>query len=197
MWLRMLALSVSLFGCTTGSKPAADAGSDNHRRTVPDASCEVTLEDPPQLPGVHVPVGSTITSWNSNPPSSGEHYPLWAAFREHTSPVPRGYYVHDEEHGAVVFLYNCGLVSGDCSAVIQGLRDAVAALSDDPLCAGTPVRVRAVISPDPLIESPVAAVAWGHVYHAQCLDAPSLRDFARAHYAQAPENECAEGVTAF
>src|SRR5258708_2170075 len=67
----------------------------------PDASCPVTIDSPPLLPGIHEGEGTAIL-WDSNPPSSGAHYPIWAAFQEYTTPVPRGYYVHDLEHGAVV-----------------------------------------------------------------------------------------------
>jgi len=147
----------------------------------PDASCFVEIDSPPLLPALHVPIGSSI-EWDSNPPSSGSHYPIWAAYQAYTSPVPRGYYVHNEEHGAIVFLYQCD--------------DAI---PDDPLCAaaGQGVRVRTVITPDPLIDVPIAAAAWGWVYRAQCLDLPTLTAFAQQHYAQSPEVLCADGTTQF
>ncbi len=144
----------------------------------------------------HVPIGSTI-QWDSNPPSSGDHYPIWAAYQEYTTPVPRGYYVHDLEHGAIVFLYNCG--DAGCPDVVKTLQAASDAIPDDPLCtsAGQGVRVRTVITPDPLIEVPVAAAAWGWVYKAHCADLPTLRDFALAHYGQGREVLCGDGTTQF
>ncbi len=72
-------------------------------------------------------------------------------------------------------------------------------LPDDPLCtsAGEGVRVRTVITPDPLIDVPVAAAAWGWVYRAQCIDLPTLKAFAQQHYGQGPEVLCANGTTQF
>jgi hypothetical protein len=91
-----------------GDADDGDGGpSDDGGVVVLDASCRVEIDHPPVLPGTHVPVGSTI-QWNSNPPSSGPHFPIWAAYQSYTAPVPRGYYVHDLEHGAVVLLSNCG-----------------------------------------------------------------------------------------
>jgi hypothetical protein len=163
----------------------------------PDASCLVQIEQPPLLPALHVPIGTTV-DWNSNPPSSGSHYPIWAAFQAYTTPVPRGYYVHDLEHGAIVLLYNCG--STPCPEVVSALQAVSDSLPDDPVCAqsgGPGVRVRTVITPDPLIPARVAAAAWGWVYLADCADLPTLEQFAKAHYGQGPEDLCNPGTTAF
>jgi hypothetical protein len=162
----------------------------------PDASCPVEIEAPPLLPGIHVDAGSSIV-WDSNPPSSGPHYPIWAAYQAYPDPVPRGYYVHDLEHGAIVFLYNCG--DAGCPDVALALQAASDAIPDDPLCtsAGEGVRVRTVITPDPLIDVPVAAAAWGWVYKAKCVDPGTLRDFALQHYGQGPEMFCSNGTTQF
>jgi hypothetical protein len=168
------------------------------KTTVVEASCgSVTVEEWPLEEAAHVAIGSNIT-WESNPPQSGPHFPRWAAFQEYSSPVPRGYWVHDLEHGAVVLLYNCELlpVGTDCEQVKQALRDASASLPSDGMCAA-PVRVRTVITPDPLISTPIAAVTWGFVYRAACIDPASLADFAKTHYAKGPENLCAAGVTSF
>jgi len=179
-----------------------------HVNPSPDASpgCQIVIESPPVLVGEHVAIGTDITSWNSNPPSSGQHYPIWAAYQTYTDPVPRGYYVHDLEHGAVVLLYNCANDGGsmdasspDCQTIINGLKQVSDSLPDDPLCtsAGDGVRVRVVTTPDPLITNRVAAAAWGWTYNATCLDIPSLTDFAKAHYGQGTEPVCANGQTSF
>jgi hypothetical protein len=171
--------------------------------STPDTSCIITIDTPPLEPGIHVPVGTPIT-WDSNPPCSGQHYPIWAAYQEYVDPVPRGFYVHDEEHGGVVLLYNCPADAstadgGACPDIVDGLRAASAQLPDDPLCtaAGEGVRVRTVITPDPLIPTKVAAAAWGWIYTADCLDQKSLNDFVNAHYGQGTEMLCANGQTNF
>jgi hypothetical protein len=168
----------------------------------PDAACLVSVDTPALLPAQHVAIGSDI-AWDSNPPSSGPHFPIWAAYQAYTSPVPRGYYVHDLEHGAIVLLYKCDPDGGnggiDCTTIQASLQQVSDALPDDPVCTalGEGVRVRVVITPDPLLDVPVAAAAWGWTYRADCLDLPSLIDFARAHYGQGTEDLCNDGQSTF
>jgi hypothetical protein len=191
-------LELASCGGNTSTPPdgsVADAGPRLDGPYFPEASCWVRIDSPPLQPGVHVPVGTDVTSWDSNPPSSGEHYPIWAAFQEFDAAVPRGFYVHDLEHGAVDFLYKCP-DGGSCDAIVAGLRQARASLPDDPICDPS-IRVRTVITPDPLIDHPVAAATWGWTYNADCLDLPTLEAFAKEHYGQSPEIECANGVTDF
>jgi hypothetical protein len=161
-----------------------------------DAGCVATIASPPLLPALHVAIGSDI-QWDSNPPSSGPHYPIWAAYQAYDDPVPRGYYVHDLEHGAIVFVFNCG--DAGCPDVVAAFHAASDSLPDDPLCtaAGEGVRVRTVITPDPLLDVTVAAAAWGWTYKAECIDLPSLEAFAAAHYGQGPEVFCTNGTTQF
>jgi hypothetical protein len=40
--------------------------------------------------------------WNTDPPSNGQHYPLWAVWGFYTSPVNPRMVVHNEEHGGVI-----------------------------------------------------------------------------------------------
>lgn len=179
-----------------GAMTPTDASPDRGRLPAPlrpDASCEVVIDTPEALAGTHVPEGSAL-AFNSNPPASGPHYPLWADFKEYAAPVPRGYWLHSAEHGAIVLLYKCD--GAACAAVLDGLRKVRDALTTDLACDGA-TRVRVVITPDPDLDVPVAAVGWGWTYKAQCLDLPTLQQFAKDRYAQGPENTCASGKSTF
>ncbi|HEY2365632.1 MAG TPA: DUF3105 domain-containing protein, partial [Polyangiaceae bacterium] len=115
--------------------------------------------------------------------------------------------------GAIDFLYKCDAIdagtsddggdggdggdAGDpCSAVVEQLRLAVASIPTDPSCDPS-IRVRFVLTPDPLIDHPIAAAAWGWTYNADCVDLATLEAFANAHYRQGPEDFCANGTTQF
>jgi hypothetical protein len=188
----------------TGDASAGGSKIDRARLDAayhPDAPCSVTIETPDLLPGSHVPVGSQITSWTSNPPSSGPHFPIWAGYQAFTAPVERGYYVHNLEHGGIVFLYKCDNPAG-CPEIAAGLQQVADSLPADPICGAIAetnggVRVRTVITPDPLLDVPVAAAAWGWTYKAACLDIASLRSFAVDHYGQGTEHVCTNGQTQF
>ena len=182
---------------------SADGGSD-----APPAVTTVLHPDAPPLPGqstcevtittgIHVAQAyhvalCTPVEYATNPPSGGDHWGAWAAFKTYDAPIPRELYVHDMEHGAIVFLHHC---QGACPDVIAALEQGRDAVSGDPMCLQIPdgPTERVLITPDPKIEAPIAAAAWGATYTATCIDVPSLRDFAKAHYAKATENLCAQG----
>ena len=157
----------------------------------PAASCEVIIDTPEVLASPHVPEGTAIT-YSSSPPTSGPHYPQWATFKDFTAPFEDGYLVHSLEHGAIALLYKCD--GPTCATTLEALRKIRDSLPADPLCDPA-LRVRVLIAPYPKMDVPVAAVAWGWTYKAQCVDVPTLTQFVKDHYAQGTENLCAAGRT--
>ncbi|MEZ4400665.1 MAG: DUF3105 domain-containing protein [Kofleriaceae bacterium] len=171
----------------TDGPTAADAAPPGDAAT--DApGCTTTEVAPPLAAGVHV-AQCTPIAWATNPPTSGPHYPLWARFKTYATRVPRGFWVHGLEHGAVVLAYNC---PAGCAAEVAALTAYLAARPADPLCTAA-VRNRFIVTPDPALPTRFAAVAWGHALTGDCLDLDAVGRFIDAHYAQAPENVCADG----
>ena len=143
----------------------------------------------PLAAGTHVATCSPIT-YATNPPTSGAHYPIWARYRSYPAPVPRGFWVHDLEHGAVVITYNC---PDGCADDVAALEAFLAARPADPTCTA-PVANRFVVTPDPLLDTRFAASAWGFALRADCFDLGALGTFIDDHYARAPEDLCGDGV---
>ena len=52
--------------------------------------------------GVHVPSLTKKFPWNTDPPSNGQHYPVWAVWGFYNQPVNPRMVVHNEEHGGVI-----------------------------------------------------------------------------------------------
>ena len=152
--------------------------------------CDGTLTIETNTTAEHVNTGTAV-DWTNSPPTSGPHYPTWAAWDRHYAALPRGHYVHNAEHGGVILLYRCDT---DCPDVVASLVAAARAMSPDPSCT-TPITKRVIITSDPLLPDgvQVAAVTWNHAYTASCYDA-YVETFAREHYAKAPENTCFEGA---
>jgi len=144
---------------------------------------------PPVVASPHVPACSPVT-YETNPPTSGPHYPYWAAFKWYDAPVPRGFWVHSMEHGAVVITYRC---DDGCDAELAMLAAFLDARPADPLCS-PPLKARFIVTPDPDLDVRFAASAWGALLRADCLDLDALGAFIDAHYAKAPENLCFDGV---
>ena len=170
---------------------ASDDGDGNTSDVLPtmDAYCNSVEMCFAIEPGIHVPICSYI-QWPTNPPTSGEHYPIWGAYRSYDTPVPRGFYVHDMEHGGIVIAYNC---QSGCAAEVANLEAWLAARPADPACIA-PVRARIVVTPDPLLDVRFAAAAWGFSLKSDCFDLDALGSFIDAHYAMAPENFCDDGI---
>ena len=171
---------------------AVDAASD--APAALGACNAVVTHATPLLAASHVPQGSEV-SWNSNPPSSGPHYPTletWAL--AYPIVIPRGNYLHNEEHGGVVLLYNC---PDGCAEIVDGLQAIGTALPHDPLCPAT-MNARWLMTRDPLLPDgiKVAASAWGWTYTAECLDEATLSAFISARYAQggSDRDNCTDGV---
>jgi hypothetical protein len=157
-----------------------------------ESACTVVeVTDIPETSASHVATCTSLT-YATNPPSGGDHWAIWAAFREYTRPVPHEMLVHDLEHGAIVLLYRC---ADGCPDVVAAL-DSVFKSQADPLCLGIPggPPARMVLAPDPALETPIAAAAWGATYTATCIDKDSLQKFVNDHYGHGPEQLCTNGT---
>jgi hypothetical protein len=125
--------------------------------------------------GGHVPEGSEI-EWMNNPPHSGKHYPLWETPGEHDDPVERGYWVHNLEHGWIVFAHNC---QGNCNAELDVLRTVMEMRPEASI----------LMTPDPLLDGPsFAAMSWTWVHEFDAPDLDELLCFVDQHFDHAPES---------
>jgi Protein of unknown function (DUF3105) len=169
--------------------PAADAA---YEASAPVGPCDAVVQEQAIEGFLHVPVCSYV-AYGTKPPSSGNHYPIWAAYKTYTSPVPEGFFVHNLEHGTIVLTYNCPDGCDDDVTAAQTMLDALPA---DPDCAaqGSAVRRRSLMTPDPDLDVPFAASAWGWTLRAKCFDPVAFQAFALAHYNQGREDICADGL---
>jgi hypothetical protein len=131
-------------------------------------------------------------SYETNPPSSGNHYNVWAAFGVYEFPLPRGYWVHNLEHGAVVISYNC---PDGCDSDLQAAIEWFNALPVDASCQlqGS-LQPRALLLPDPLLDVRFAASSWLHTLRADCFDEVAFTEFYESNVGQGLENVCSPGA---
>ena len=175
-------IAVAACGGDDGAPPPPPALDDGR-------GCETEVAGFPLAAGVHVAQCSQVV-YATNPPTSGEHYPSWAAYRAYPTRVGRPFWVHDLEHGAIVITYNC---PEGCAAEVATLTAYLAQWPRDPRCSDA-VRNRFVVTPDPELDVRFAASAWGFALRSSCFDLPALATFIEAHYAQAPEDLCNDGI---
>jgi uncharacterized protein DUF3105 len=181
----------------TGAAGDVDAGGGDTIE-IDGGACTAVIAQHPDEGAQHVDC-VPVPTYGTKPPSSGNHYPIWADFKTYTTPVPWGHLVHDLEHGAIVIVYNC---PGGCpdevaraQAMIDGLpfplTPADVDVADGFACVA-PTKHRMVLAPDPTLDVRWAASAWTWTLRSSCFDEATFGDFAKAHYAKAGENFCIE-----
>jgi hypothetical protein len=151
---------------------------------------EITPED---LPGEAVPIqgqehiqpGLPHEPYNSNPPTSGPHYP---------TPAEAGFYeeapldealVHNLEHGHVIIWYNCSELSPEaCQTLKDQIRD-VMSRGGVSLITGTS-KINAV--PRTNMATTIALTSWGRLQRLDAFDRDAILRFIREFRDNAPEN---------
>jgi len=168
-----------------------DGGSDG-------GSCVNTIVEWPLDTRFHIPDTET-PAYTSNPPVQGPHYSSWARWRSYTDPVPRGHWVHNLEHGGVVFLYH----PDAGTELVQALTRAYNAVPIGVANHGCELHSRAVLTPDPLLDGlwavtvsgPEDGGMVGYYIKADCIKSESdLTNFAVQHRGRAAEDLCDEGL---
>ena len=91
----------------------------------------------------------------------------------HEESVRAENWVHNLEHGGVVFLYHC---SAGCDDEVKELSQFVEG------------RDRALLTRYDLLPTKFAVVSWGHRLLSDCFDQGVLEDFYTVHVGNAPES---------
>src|SRR5262245_60349418 len=163
-------------------------------------SCVNEIEEVPNERRVHIPEDQTPV-YNHNPPVSGEHYEIWGRWQIHTDPLPRGYYVHNLEHGGVVFLYRSDAPQEIIDALVRIYNALPNDDSGEPACD----HPRAVLTADDLLDAPWAVtvsgpefseedLGVGYVIKSDCIASEQdLIDFAVQYRNHSVESLCDEG----
>lgn len=176
---------VSLSLLSLALLPACGGGGGSTSPNPPTPAAGCASQPVPNEGWLHVVEGLPI-SYQHNPPASGPHYPVWARYQEHQATVARGYWVHNLEHGAVVFLYRPSAPA----AAITALRDAYRALPNDPACG----HKRALLTADPDLPTDTAVVAADFQLEGGCTNAGAIRSFVEARIGRGPEQACTDGT---
>ena len=80
-------------------------GSESPQRPRQAAGC-TRIETFKKQPARHIPIGSTYRHYDSSPPTSGPHWPIFADPGFYTVELPPEELVHNLEHGQIVVWYD-------------------------------------------------------------------------------------------
>ena len=140
-----------------------------------------TGEEIPIMTSTHIAVDSDPGEYNSDPPTSGPHYPdeAQAGFYDTNSyQYPAGYLVHNLEHGYIIFWYNCGLLNETACA---DLKSQIKSVLDEFN------NVKVIAYPWDSIDVPVAMTSWGRLLKMETFDAAQARTFYKTNLNKSPE----------
>ena len=107
------------------------------------------------------------------PPVGGDHHFCWLAYQVFDAEVPDENWVHNLEHGAVVFLHNC---PDGCAAELAVLAQMV---------RGHP---RSLLTPYAALPAKFAAVSWGHRLVTDCFQEARFARFYDEHVGRGLES---------
>ncbi len=135
----------------------------------------------------HIAEGTTGSGYNSNPSSSGPHWPSPAQKGIYDTAEADQRYIHNLEHGYIWISYrppndtqsatnSAGLKSGASQDDINKLKDIVK--QDD---------WKIVMTPRDKDDAKIALAAWGRVLNMDSLDEQKVKDFIRTYRNRGPE----------
>jgi len=141
-----------------------------------------------QLPGTalaklgqdHVPETEKV-KYNSNPPTSGPHYAIWAQWGIHAKAPLDERLVHNLEHGGVIISYKPDQIQGQ---VLEQIKAQVRQLSKN--------NARIILTPRQNMDTAIALTSWGYLQKLDRYDPAAVKAFYDAHIARGPE--CQNGL---
>lgn len=125
------------------------------------------------LSNKHFKQGTKIT-YNSNPPSSGAHYPDPQHAGVYTKTPLDGNLVHSLEHGAIIIWYNPKKLSKEQTKTLTNIF--------------TSIRLqKKIMTPRDTMPTAVALTSWGRLLPLKMLDEKQIRAFFKMNYDKGPE----------
>lgn len=92
-----------------------------------------------------------LTTYNSDPPTSGPHLPSVARWGIHERPIPKELQVHNLEDGGVLVQYNCDRANQECRELVDKLANIVRPYN------------HAILAPYPGMTQKIALTAWTRI----------------------------------
>ena len=122
----------------------------------------------------HVKEGEKPT-YNSNPPTSGDHYVRTEEWGISDTPLVNEKLVHNLEHGGIIIHYNCE----KCDDLITKLKDLTNRLAAKDR--------KIILTPNKNIDAKIALAAWGYYDKMNDLDEERVWNFFNDHINRGPE----------
>jgi hypothetical protein len=170
---------MAILALTAAIIPACGNGPQNS--SAPQAESANTFADKdietfPNEGQEHVPVGTVIV-YQTDPPTSGPHYPDPEPGGFYTQEIAAGFLVHSMEHGAVIIYYSPA-VTADQLAHLQDLANQHPGIF-----------AQVVVVPRNDATYPIILTAWTHRLRLTTYDASRIDGFLTLFLNKGPEQQ--------
>ncbi len=150
-------------------------------KETPKTDLPLVGEKIPLLTAKHINPGDAHEPYNSNPPSSGDHYPQpakWEVIGADKVEADERY-VHNLEHGGIWITYRPDLPTEQITQ-LQGIFQTLPKSTNFD-------EVKAVMTPRAANDHAISLVAWGYVEHLDSPDPAKIKEFYLSHVDKGPE----------
>lgn len=152
----------------------------------------VATKKSPPLPGQEIPIlsrnhvadGTKITGYNSNPPTSGDHYAVPEDWGVYTEELKDEQVLHNLEHGGVWISYNCNYQNVKVEGNVA--TSSAKANSGTPECdqliknlegIAKGYKSKVILSPRSKNDSQIAVASWGRLLKLNEFNQKNIADF--------------------
>lgn len=135
----------------------------------------------------HVPTGTKVTNYNSNPPNSGDHWDQPAKAGVYENTLPDEQVVHNLEHGYIWISYLPQVNKSeatDGAQLKQGLSDEERKALEEIIKKDD---WKILMAPREANDSVIALAAWGRVMKLDSLDLEKVKEFIKTYRDRGPE----------
>jgi len=134
------------------------------------------IETFPNEGNTHVPVGTGI-QYNTDPPTSGNHYPFPQQGGFFQNPILPGFLVHSMEHGGVIIYYNPSVITTAQTNTLKALAQAHQGVFGQVVCV-----------PRNDTAFPFILTAWTHWLRLTTFDESRINNFLALFLGKGPES---------
>jgi hypothetical protein len=168
--LGLVALVLPACGSSSSSSSAPNSASNGTSGNFNDTDI-LTFPDEGRT---HVPDG-TVIDYQTDPPTSGDHYPEPEPGGFYTTEIAAGFLVHSMEHGGIIIYYS--------PAVTSDQQAALAAIAN----AHPGIFAQVVVVPRNDPTYPIILTAWTHMLRLSTYDQSRIDNFIALFIGQGPE----------
>ncbi|MDO8486755.1 MAG: DUF3105 domain-containing protein [Candidatus Curtissbacteria bacterium] len=180
VWFLVPTAVILGFGVWFFSRSESTLGVQDETKPISVSSPVAEIQEFAIVGREHVDFGTPVTTYNSNPPTSGPHWPGSAKNGVYDNQLPDEQLIHNLEHGYIWISYRPTGEATDSAGISEDEKKKLT-----EIVAGDDWKM--ILEPREANDSKIALVAWGRVLNMQQFDESKIKDFIKTYRNRGPE----------